>query len=65
MDMFTYYRTDILMSQYKNDYSWPDRVALTLSGLDLPLSSHPLQSANCCRNSRLVADEDDLMWVKN
>ena len=26
---------------------------------------HPLQGANCCRNSRLVVDEDDLMWVKN
>ena len=26
---------------------------------------HPLQAANCCRNSRLVVDEDDLMWVKN
>ena len=21
--------------------------------------------ANCCRNSRLVVDEDDLMWFKN
>ena len=25
---------------------------------------HPLQAANCCRNSRLVVDEDDLMWFK-
>ena len=25
---------------------------------------HSLQAANCCRNSRLVVDEDDLMWVK-
>ena len=25
----------------------------------------PLQAANCCRNSRLVVDEDDLKWVKN
>ena len=24
----------------------------------------PLQAANCCRNSRLVVDEDDLMWFK-
>ena len=35
---------------------------------NLPLSSylhlHPLQAANCCRNSRLVVDEDDLMWAK-
>ena len=26
---------------------------------------HPLQAANCCRNSRLVVDDDDLKWVKN
>ena len=26
---------------------------------------HPLQAANCCRNSRLVVDEDDLKWLKN
>ena len=26
---------------------------------------HPLQAANCCRNSRLVVDEDDLKWVTN
>ena len=25
---------------------------------------HPLQAANCCRNSRLVVDEDDLMWFE-
>ena len=33
----------------------------------LTLSSHlhPLQAANCCRNSRLVVDEDDLKWVTN
>ena len=24
---------------------------------------HPLQAANCCRNSRLVVNEDDLNWV--
>ena len=24
---------------------------------------HPLQAANCCRNSRLAVDEDDLKWV--
>ena len=33
---------------------------LTLSSLNLPLSPQPLQAANCCRNSRLVEDEDDL-----
>ena len=26
---------------------------------------HPLQAANCCRNSRLVVDENDLKWVTN
>ena len=26
---------------------------------------HPLQAANCCRNSRLVVDEGDLKWVVN
>ena len=26
---------------------------------------HPLQAANCCRNSRHVVDEDDLMWFKH
>ena len=40
-------------------------MCLTLSSLSLPLSSHPLKAANCCRNSRLVEDEDELMWVKN
>ena len=37
----------------------------TLLGLILQLSSHPLQAANCCRNSRLAVDEDDLKWVEN
>ena len=26
---------------------------------------HPLQAANCCRNSQLIVDEDELKWVKN
>ena len=26
---------------------------------------YPLQAANCCRDSRLVVDEDDLMWFEN
>ena len=26
---------------------------------------NPLQDANCCRNSRLLEDEDDLKWVTN
>ena len=25
---------------------------------------HPLQAANCCRNSRLVVDEDDFKSVR-
>ena len=37
---------------------------LTLSGLSLHCHLHPLQAVNCCRNSRLVVEEDDLMWVK-
>ena len=36
---------------------------LTLSSLTLHL--HPLQAANCFRNSRLVVDEDDLNRVAN
>ena len=43
--------------------SW-SRSKLTLSSLNLQLSSHPLQAPNCCHNSRLVVDEDDLKWVK-
>ena len=30
-----------------------------------PCHFHPLQAANCCRNSRLVVDENDLNWVTN
>ena len=26
---------------------------------------YPLQAANYCRNSRLVVDEDELIWFKN
>ena len=37
---------------------------LTPSSLTLHCHPHPLQAANCCRNSRLVVDEDDLKWVK-
>ena len=39
----------------------PAMNGLTFSSLNLPLTSHPLQGANCCRNSQLVVDEDDLM----
>ena len=38
---------------------------LTLSSLNLQLSSHSLQAVNCYRNSRLVVNEDDLKWVEN
>ena len=38
--------------------------SLTLSSLILHCHLHPLQAANCYRNSRLVVDEDDLMGVK-
>ena len=38
---------------------------LTLSSLTLHCHLHPLQAANCCRNSRLAVDEDDLKWVVN
>ena len=37
---------------------------LTLSILNLHCHLHPLQAANCYRNSRLVVDEDDLMSFK-
>ena len=36
---------------------------LTILNLNLHCHLHPLQAANCCRNSRLVVDEDDLKWV--
>ena len=36
----------------------------TLSSLNLPLSSSSTTSREFCRNTRLVMDEDDLMWVK-
>ena len=37
----------------------------TSFSLTLHCHLHPLQAANCCRNSRLVVNEDDLMWFKN
>ena len=42
-----------------------DLHGLTLSRLTLHCHLHSLQVGNCCRNSRLVVNEDDLMWVKN
>ena len=39
---------------------------ITLSSLNSPYRHfHRLQAANCCRNSRLVVDENDLKWVTN
>ena len=40
------------------------RAVNELGGPVIPGNVHPLQAANCCRNSRLVVDEDDLMWFK-
>ena len=51
-------------SEIQND-ALMHREGLTLSSLNLPLSFHTLQVANCDSNSRLVVDEDDLKWVKN
>ena len=34
------------------------------SSLTVHCHIHPLQAANCCRNSRLVVDEEDFKWVK-
>ena len=56
----------ILRSQHKNtDILMCHFNGLTLSSLTLHCHLHPLQAANCCRNSRLVVDENDLKWVKN
>ena len=39
---------------------------LTLSSLNCHhCHLQPLQAVNCCRNSRLVVDEDALKWFKN
>ena len=39
---------------------------LILSSLNLPLlSSSTIHAANCCRNSPLVVDEDNLKWIAN
>ena len=29
------------------------------------IRNYVLQGVNCCRNSRLVVDEDDLKWLTN
>ena len=38
---------------------------LILSSLNLQCHFQPLQDANCCRNSRLVVDGEDLKRMKN
>ena len=38
---------------------------LTLSSMNLPLSSSSTTSRDCCHNSQLVVDEDDLKWMAN
>ena len=40
-------------------------IDLTLWSLNNHYHLHSQQAANCCRNSRLVVNEDDLMWIKN
>ena len=41
-------------------------MCLTLSNLSLPLPSSSTTSREyCCRNPRLVADEDDFKWGAN
>ena len=41
-------------------------LVLTINSLRMYHSHfHPLQAANCCRNARLVVDENDMMWFKN
>ena len=40
------------------------RAVNELGGPVIPGNLHPLQAKNCCRNSRLVVDEDDFMWFK-
>ena len=58
------YYDNKLKNNYPNltDFT-PDLLTLTLSSLTLHCHPHPLQAANCCRNSRLVVDEDDLKCV--
>ena len=36
-----------------------------MSSLNFPLSSSSITSVNCCSNSRLAVNEDDLMWFRN
>ena len=57
------YRFMFLKDKWGKSIDSFDDICLTekLSGLNLPLHLHPLQAANCCRNSRLVVDEDDWM----
>ena len=66
MDMFTSYGHIIkLKKNHRFFYDFrPGHVPLTLLILTLHCHLHLLQAANCCRNSRLVVDEDDLKSVE-
>ena len=59
-----YFNTLLLLGNI-NTVSQNDSDVLTLSSLGSLCHLHPLQAAKCCRNSRLVVDEDDLNRVKN
>ena len=54
-----YVSYDVLRFARKKHIYWPFHAWIYYCYL------HPLQAANCCRNSRLVVDEDNLKWVAN
>ena len=53
-----------ILFHFMSARNWKILIVTLLLTLNLPLSSHPRQAANCYRNFRLVVDEDDLKWVK-
>ena len=60
-------RVDMGTSWHGHELTWV-RVAINPSSFQAWIyhcHPHPLQTANCCRDSRLVVDEDDSKWVKN
>ena len=32
--------------------------------LTIVIDLHPLQAVNCCRNSQLIVDKDELKWLQ-
>ena len=52
--------TDLFFQTQNKPVSDTMDTCLALSSLNLHCHLHPLQAANCCRNSRLLVDEDDL-----